>query len=475
MNQFTPPKDFLDLDLEAVLDCIYDRITIVGRDGCLIWANNAFDKYNISREEMIGKHMSELIKIGINEHSLTLDCLASNNKDGLGMVHHNNNGVSLDWALPHLDENGEIDFVVSTEWDIEHLTNMWHFFEEANKLTDDEFSELNYYRDRNKQDPTIICNSSRMKHILFIASNAARSDASILIQGESGTGKEMLMKYIYAKSFRSNAPLVEVNCGAIPEHLVESELFGYKSGAFTGASPKGKRGLFELANNGTIFLDEIGELPFNVQSKLLRVLQEQKILRVGDTVPIPINVRVIAATNTNLEDAIKERTFRSDLYYRLNVIPLKLPPLRERKEDIGDLIQYFLGVYRQKYKKRFLLSPDAQHMLYEYDWPGNIRELKNLIERLFIIETQERITAETLSSYLNLQPTPGQAEKAPAEAPAAAFSLKEKLDSYEEKLLRDHIGEFKSLRKYADFLGLPKTTLARKLEKYGITAFSEEA
>ena len=468
-----PLQNIRNMDIQSVLDCIYDRISIINKDGRLIWANKAFDKYNFSRDQLIGKHMSELIRIGVNEHSLVLDCLEQNNKDGLGMVHHNKSGVSLDWALPHLDENGEIDFVVSTEWDIEHLTNMWHFFEEALPLTDDEFNELNYYRSLNKQEPTIICNSGKMQHILAIATNAARSDASILIQGESGTGKEVLMKHIYSKSFRCNAPLVEVNCGAIPEHLVESELFGYKSGAFTGASPKGKRGLFELANNGTIFLDEISELPYNVQSKLLRVLQEQKILRVGDTVPIPIDVRVIAATNVNLEEAIKEKTFRSDLFYRLNVIPIKLPPLRERKEDIGDLINYYLSYYRQKHKKRFFFSQEAQHMLYEYDWPGNIRELKNLIERLYIIETQEKITAEILRSYLNLSFPCVVASKKEPEMENTALTLKEKIEDYEKRLLLEHINDFHSLRRYADFLGMPKSTLARKLEKYGVTNLSD--
>lgn len=459
-----------NLNIVDVLDCIYDRIGIADKNGYMIWGNKAFERYNFTRDKLIGRHMTELVKLGLMERSLVLECLATNSVNGIGMLQNGKEGGEhLNWVMPHLDEEGKIDYLVSTEWDMHNLTNMQMFFERAQLLSDKEVAELDYYRSKNNRGVELIAESPIMKKILVIANYAAHSDANILITGESGTGKEMLTRYIHARSFRSNAPLIEINCGAIPDSLIESELFGYEPGAFTGADTKGKKGLFELANNGTLLLDEIGELPYNVQSVLLRVLENQEILHVGGTKPVPVNTRVIASTNINIEDAIKEKLFRKDLYYRLNVIPIELPPLREREEDIEKLLEYFTGIYRLKYKRTLKISAEGIRLMKNYTWPGNIRELQNLIERLFIVEHEDEISTKILSQYLNFENKDAEFDHQDiTNEKIQGFNLNSALEDYEKNILQEKSRDFHSIGPFADYLNLSKSTLFRKLSKYNI-------
>lgn len=459
-----------NLNIVDVLDCIYDRIGIADKNGYMIWGNKAFERYNFTRDKLIGKHMTELVKGGLMERSLVLECLATNSINGMGMLQNGKEGGEhLNWVMPHLDEDGKIDYLVSTEWDMHNLTNMQMFFEQTRSLSAKEVAELNYYRSKNNRGVGIIAESPIMKKILVTADHAAHSEANILITGESGTGKEVLTRYIHNRSFRSNAPLIEINCGAIPDSLIESELFGYEPGAFTGADTKGKKGLFELANNGTLFLDEIGELPYNVQSVLLRALENQEILHIGGTKPIPINTRIIAATNINIEDAIKEKSFRKDLYYRLNVIPIELPPLRERYGDVEKLLEYFINVYSLKYKRTLKISSEGIRLMKDYSWPGNIRELQNLVERLFIVEHEDEISTKILSQYLCVENQEAILDRQGlTNENTQGFDLNRALENYEKTILREKAQNFHSIGPFAKYLDMSKSTLFRKLSKYNI-------
>ena len=290
----------------------------------------------------------------------------------------------------------------------------------------------------------------------------------VLITGESGTGKEVITNQIYQASKRFGKPFLKVNCAAIPDTLMESELFGYEPGAFTGASKSGKTGIFELANGGTLMLDEIGEMSMPMQTKLLRVLQNHEVTKVGSSKAIPIDVRIIAATNRNLLECIKEKTFREDLYYRLNVVPISLAPLRERKEDIDVLVHHFLDVFNKKYNKQVEIYSDALHLMTAYNWPGNIREMRNFCERLCILCQKD--TADTDDIYRALpdiaSPTLLQTEKQPEKSP----TVSEEFPAYDEKAeILKALALFRNNRsRTAEYLNMHPSTLWRKMKKYGI-------
>ncbi len=313
-----------------------------------------------------------------------------------------------------------------------------------------------------------------MERIKTLARKVAQSNTNVLITGESGTGKELFAQSIHNGSRFANGPFVAINCGAIPKDLIESELFGYDSGAFTGAKKEGRAGKFELANNGTIFLDEIGDMPYDVQVRLLRVLQEKTITRIGGKKEIPLNLRVIAATNVNLEEAIENRTFRSDLYYRLNVFSLHIPPLRERGNDVFLLTDYFLQKYQNPdYEPITQIDGSVRQIFKNYDWPGNIRELENVMERVCILTSDGRLSTDALPSGMANR----QISNAPADADAKGappntsqgLSRTLSVGAAERELILSHIRQSQgNIKKAAESLGISRRTLYRKLEKYGI-------
>jgi two-component system nitrogen regulation response regulator NtrX len=299
--------------------------------------------------------------------------------------------------------------------------------------------------------------------------SAAPSHGRVLIRGESGTGKELIARAIHRQSLRADKPFVEVNCAAIPDELIESELFGHEKGAFTGATTK-RRGKFEVADEGTIFLDEVGDMSLKTQAKVLRVLQEQTFERVGGTETLTVDVRVLAASNKPLEEEIQKGTFREDLFYRLNVIPFEIPPLRERKEDIPLLASYFLRLFSEEYGKREKrLSPEALGLLLQHVWPGNVRELRNVIERMVIMAPQDVIQETDLAPSLRTRP--GVAE-APAE-PATEWdgTLREAREQFERQYLLRRLGEMHwNITRTAERLGIERSNLHRKMKAYGIEA-----
>jgi two-component system response regulator HydG len=314
-------------------------------------------------------------------------------------------------------------------------------------------------------DYEIIGNSEEMKKIYSLVSKVARSESTVLIQGESGTGKELIARFIHFHSRRTQGPFIKVNCAALAEGILESELFGHEKGAFTG-SIRQRKGRFELADSGTIFLDEIGDLAPNVQVKLLRVLQEGEVERVGGEQTFRVNVRVLAATNRDLVSMVQKGTFREDLYYRLNVIPVLLPPLRKRKEDIPELVQFFLNrLARENNKKKISLDKEALQALLDYPWPGNIRELENVLERAVVLCDSDRITLNELPFIQETSPTLEQRKQM---LPLRG-NLDDRLAELEKLLIVEAMQEAKGIKtRAARTLGIKTSTLYYKLEKYGL-------
>ena len=310
----------------------------------------------------------------------------------------------------------------------------------------------------------IVGASPQMQRLFEMVSRIAQTDITVLIDGESGTGKELVARAIHQLSQRVNQPFLVVNCGAIPENLLESELFGYEKGAFTGAVSS-RAGVFEAANHGTLFLDEIGEMPPQLQVKLLRVLQSGEIKRVGSTTPIYVDVRVLAATNKDLSKMVAAGQFRSDLFFRLNVIQITLPPLRERREDIALLARYFMEKFAQKLRKNVVgFAPETLEILTAYSWPGNIRELENVIERAVALAIGPRILPHDLPAVLLDAPPPVRAEKTES-TPAELVSLKEMEQQY---ILQVMAATDWNYEKACRILGIGRTTLWRKLKEYGV-------
>lgn len=314
----------------------------------------------------------------------------------------------------------------------------------------------------------IVARSESMKEIIAAAARLARFDSTVLITGESGTGKELIANLIHENSDRRKGPFIKVNCGAIPGNLLESELFGYDHGAFTGARKGGKTGLFEIANGGTIFLDEIGDLPINLQPKILRVLQNREIMRVGGHKALPIDVRIITATNRDLEKMVESREFREDLYYRLNVVPVHIPPLRERKEDIVPLARHFTAIINKKHKTNKSLSPEILESLIIYDWPGNVRELQNIIENIMVTSSDEVVTRKNLPPQL-IKSGPDCQDI----SIAGIMPLQYAVENVEKQILEKAYQKYNSTRQMAKVLQVSAATIVRKAAKYGITRPAE--
>lgn len=310
----------------------------------------------------------------------------------------------------------------------------------------------------------IVVESPAMKRVIDLAVRVAQVDSVVLIQGESGTGKEVLARLIHSLSSRNHGPFISINCGAIPENLLESELFGYERGSFTGAWRDGKPGLFELAKNGIIFLDEIGDMPLNLQVKLLKVLQDMEAYRVGGIKPVKFDVRVIAASNRNLREMVKEGRFREDLFYRLYVVPIEVPPLRERREDIFHLAWHFLKLYNQKYKQSKTFSSELIETLELCRWPGNVRELQNIIERIVVTVDSEVLKTEHLPNSIYQKDETGEVFF----EPSAILPLSHAKGQAERTMLTHALKMKRTTREIATLLGVDHSTVVRKLQKYGL-------
>jgi transcriptional regulator with PAS, ATPase and Fis domain len=323
--------------------------------------------------------------------------------------------------------------------------------------------ELSSLRIAHLKNSEVIYRSKAMEKLLEMVNKVANVESTVLIYGETGVGKEVLAKYIHNISDRSSGPFIKINCGAIPENLLEAELFGYEKGAFTGARSEGKPGLIEIADKGTLLLDEISELPFSLQVKLLRVLQEREFIRVGGIKTINVDVRIIAASNKDLKELVKDGKFRQDLYYRLNVVPVTIPPLRERPEDIPILAHHFLNIYNERYNRSKQLTSEVVEIFIRYSWPGNVRELENVIERMVVISEDNQITKKDLpGEFFNKE----EMNNSAGVYVSRLMPLKEASALVEYQLIKQAIEEGGSTYKAAEILGVDQSTIIRKLKRY---------
>lgn len=469
-------KAIVDKVLKDIPVSIFDDIPLpincVDENGVIIIMNKAFIEYygEPSFKSFIGKKLTEF------DHSTRLPIILKNGIPEIGMRHRFATGkvVTVD-RIPILESGkiiGGIGIIVPD--DIENMPQASQIRQSIIqairpdwKPTFETRSLLNNSRYRIDD---IISKSSVINHFKKRAESFAAIDLPVLISGESGVGKELFAHSVHHLSARADKPFVSINCSAIPETLLESELFGYESGAFTGASKDGKKGKFEMAHGGTIFLDEIGDLPLQMQAKLLRVLQENQIEKIGNPETIDIDVRVIAATNHNLLDSIKNQQFRSDLYYRLNVLNLNVPPLRDRKEDIPLLIEHFRSLFFQKTGIYKDINDDVFQILESYYWPGNVRELKNIVFRLLVIAEGDRVTKDLVPEEIISEIMNGMTKQVSVdEIEKPDVTLSHILKDIEAKVIHDTLlicGQNKS--KAADMLGIQRMTLYRKLKELGI-------
>ncbi|TYP57791.1 sigma-54 interaction domain-containing protein [Thermosediminibacter litoriperuensis] len=383
-----------DIPLQSILEHINEGICVIDRSRRVIYWNRRSEKlYGIKKEQILGKDIEQFFP-----NALALEVLKTGRPVEYAEHRPREGNVVVISSIP-IKKDGEVLGVVSIDQDITEIRKLNYELQRARnriqylEYIEEEIKKL--HQDFNFEN--IVYKSKTMYDLILLAMKVAESDASVLIQGESGTGKDLFARAIHQGSPRKDKPFIVVDCSSIPESLLESELFGYEPGAFTGAQKKGKPGKFELAEGGTVFLDEIGEMPLEMQSKLLRVLETREFYRVGGVKPVKVNIRIIAATNRDLAEMVKEGKFREDLLYRLDVVSLKIPPLRERPEDIPVLIDYYLKKNSVENKKVIdSIAPAAMEMMLNYPWPGNVRELKNVVERLVILSEDGSILAEHL-------------------------------------------------------------------------------
>lgn len=442
-----------------------DGIYICDTAGTTLYVNPAYEEITgLKRSDLVGHNLKKLQENHVFNESASLKALELTQP--VSLIHHYSSGrTALTTATPILDDTGQVSGVVCNTRNIDELMDLNRELEHVNLIRQQYSQELELLRRVHYSSQGLIHKSKEMELTLKKASTAAKFDSTILISGESGTGKELLAKFVYQNSPRSDKPFIRVNCSAIPKDLFESELFGYMPGSFTGAAKAGKMGMFELANTGTILLDEIGELTMPIQSKLLRVLQEREVYRVGGTQPVKLDVRVIASTNRDLPEEIKNGNFREDLYFRLNVVPIHVAPLRDRPDDIPELINYFMKKLNTKYNRLVLLSKEASNALCKYSWPGNVRELENILEYMFIMNEREEISFEQLPDKL-LNEHILMDENDTAEL--GKSRLEYLMGVYEKIILESALKKHKTLRPTAKALGINASTLSRKVAKYDI-------
>ncbi|MCJ0413906.1 sigma 54-interacting transcriptional regulator [Clostridioides difficile] len=394
----------MNLDLEfyqKILEASHDEICVSDDKGIIIYCNKAFEEnYGLKKEDILGKNVSFLEDSGYSTKSPIPIVLKTKTKFSLEQDTQTGKKLIIT-ATPIFDENGHLEFTVENCRDITELNNIKNKLEDTKKQVKKYKSEVEtLYRTALRIEDTVIMDGIVMRPIINTVNHVSKTDVSVLLLGESGTGKSSLARYIHHNSNRSNGPFITINCATISPQLLESELFGYTSGAFTGASTKGKVGLVELANGGTLFLDEIGDIPQNLQAKFLQLIQDRTFTPVGSLKNKKVDIRIISATNVDLVSKVKEKKFREDLYYRLNVIEIKLPPLREIRDNLVEIIKYYFNRYSSDFNLNKTISKEAMDAIANYRFPGNIRELQNIIQKILLTCTDNHITIDDLPNIL---------------------------------------------------------------------------
>ncbi len=456
----------LSRELDAIIDSSYDGLWICDEQGRVIRVNPASERLNnLKAEDIVGRNMKDLVAEGLIDRSVTLEVLATGRV--VNLLQHTREGRKLMLTgNPVFDDDGRLILVVVNERDITEIDALHQSLEQEKALKDQYRHQLLEMQLAKVRFHQIIARSPVMVNLLEQSIKVSSTDSTVLILGETGVGKGMVADLIHKFSRRCKQPMIRVNCGAIPESLIESELFGYVGGAFTGARKNGKPGHFELADGGTLFLDEVSELPLPAQVKLLRFLDDGCITRVGGTVARQVDVRIIAATNRDLAGMVERGEFRKDLYYRLNVIPLRVPCLRERRECIFPLLQHYLERFCARTGKPTLrLTREAADLLVGYEYPGNVRELINLCERLAVLCENNPIEVDDLPRGI------GGDEPAAAGRDAVldgTGSLRELLERAERRILARMLEQCGSQWELARRLQVNQSTISRKLKKHGL-------
>ncbi len=476
----------LNEEMEKIMEGSFDYIFVTDAQGNVKKINDAYTRITgYKADEIMGENIYDLVRKGYFDRAASIDVIETRQTVTLTQTLKSGKTV-LVTGNPIFSEKGEFIGVVTNGRDITELNRLKSEVKKAENLSRHYQNELLKFQLDNSGD--YIVASPQMAEIADLIQRIARVDSTVLINGESGVGKEIVAREIHRNSLRVDKPYVSVNCAAIPDNLLESELFGYEAGAFTGASKNGKMGIFQLADGGSLFLDEIGELPFYLQAKLLRVIQENEIMRIGATAPIPIDVRLITATNRDLWKMVNERQFREDLYYRLNVVQVRIPPLRERKEEVPVFIDYFIGLLNKKYKLNRQFNPDLIAGMMVYDWPGNIRELRNALEQAFVTTPGAFITDIKMGPQqeVHLSTETGEPETKKTkllqegrkiteeDEDTAGVSLKDALHRYESRIIKQALTEHVTTRRAAAALGVSQATIWRKAKQYDITIEEEE-
>lgn len=460
------------LDFKEIVENLDESVFITDGKGKVLYVNPSYERNTeIKPEEVLNYYVEDIVKEGkLFKGGVTMEVINKRAKvtrlsttyktipERVGYV----NGV------PVFDADGNIKIVIASSRTIlsfnalhEDYGKFLQEIKSAREMTNIRILPGSADDDNKK---SMIGSSRNMANLWSIIEKVADTDATVLITGESGVGKELVSDEIYKRSKRKNMPFVKINCSSIPANLLESELFGYEKGAFSGANANGKPGLFELANHGTLLLDEIGEMPLELQAKLLRAIQSKEIMRIGATRPISLDIRIIASTNVNLKKSMEDGKFRSDLYYRLSVVPIQIPPLRERIEDIPELCDHFLNIFVNKHNRKAILTEENMNLLKMYNWPGNIRELENIIEYLVICCSDNTyIDNNVLLSILNFS-------SFDVDSFNEGYGLKEAVESYEKKIIEKVVNSTKSLREASLLLNIDASTISRKMKHYNIGA-----
>lgn len=449
--------------LQQIIDESFDSILVTDKFGNLLLANPSAGIFlGYQTEELIGINITDLVKKGIYDWSPSMKAIET--RSIVSGIVKNNHGVQLMvTSKPLIDENGDISMIITNARD-KGLIDEYISALENERITVIRYkTAVEYLSEVDLENRKLVAESQQMRQIMKISNVIAKTDSTVMLIGETGTGKEVMARYIHRNSLRSKEPFIPVNCAAIPHELLESEFFGYVRGAFTGANPQGKPGLFEIADKGTLFLDEIAELPLAMQSKLLRVLESSEVQRLGDTNIFQANVRFITATNRDLKAMISQKLFRSDLYYRLNVIPINLPSLKDRPDDILAFAHKFLDEFNRKYALKKQFSTQATQLLFNYNWPGNVRELRNVIERL-VITSSDDILNFVNDSLLNSR-TPSETEQSYLESNRSyQGTLKSVIQAVDEEYINQVLAECGGrIGEAANRLGIHRTMLYRKM------------
>ena len=457
----------LSIELDTLIDSSTDGLWICDGKGDVLRINSASERLtNVKAADVIGKNMREIVADGLIDNSVTLKVLETKKRSSIIQKTRNGKKLFLTGNPVFDKDTGEMFRIVVNERDITEITWLQEELEKKEALNEQFKQNMLEMQIQELESRQIIAKTPVYVNIIKKAVKLGRVDSTVLLLGESGTGKGVIADLIHKYSERADQPIIKLNCGSIPDSLVESELFGYEKGAFSGANRSGKPGKFEMADKGIIFLDEIGELPLNSQVKILRFLEDSVINRVGGTTGRKVDVRIIAATNQDLKEMILHNKFRSDLYYRLNVVPMTIPPLRKRQDCILPMLNAYMDKFSKKYKKekKVVLTSRVVDVLTVYSYPGNVRELMNICERLVVMSKKGRVNYEDLPS--SVLTTMGE-ERSDLERWEEGLTLQQMVEGFEKRVLVKAMEKYGTQARVAEKLGLNQSTVARKLKKGG--------